>query len=160
MVAFFHTAQHARTHVAPLARKTPQLAQIAQRIDDFRSLIDAIEAAIDARGQIRDDASPALPALRAATRVIHDRLRDRMQRILDRAVGQGIAQESLITERDGRYVIPIKAESRSHLPAWSTMSRPAAPQCSWNRWRWWRWATLGARRSWRRNGRSSGSCDG
>ena len=115
VASFLGRARLVRNHLVPMARELPGLAHIGQRIGDFGGVIDAIEGAIAPSGEIRDDASPELPVLRRATREKHDRLVARMEGILNRAIDQGIAQEAIITERDGRYVIPIKAESRSHI---------------------------------------------
>ena len=110
------TARHAKNQIAPLSRELPQLARLAQRIDDFSPLIGEIESTIDERGEVPDHASPALSEVRALVRTMQDRLERQIERTLRHAVSEGIAQESLITERDGRYVIPIKAELRGALP--------------------------------------------
>lgn len=112
---FLRAARFTHRQLAPLGREIPHLAHIAAQIGEFEPAIAAIEGAIDAHGEVQDGASPDLPTLRRAGRERHDRLLERLQRILNAAVARGIAQESIITERDGRYVIPIKAESRSHL---------------------------------------------
>ena len=111
------TARHTRNQIAPLARELPQLARVAQRIADFSPLIREIEATIDERGEVPDNASPALAEARARVRTIQHRLEQQIERTLRHAVSEGIAQESLITERDGRYVIPIKAELRGQMPS-------------------------------------------
>ena len=111
------TARHSRNQIAPLARELPQLARLAQRIADFSPLIREIEATIDERGEIPDNASPALAETRDRVRTVQDRLERQIERTLRHAVSEGIAQESLVTERDGRYVIPIKAESRGAMPS-------------------------------------------
>ncbi len=111
------TARHSRNQIAPLSRELPQLARIAQRIADFTPLIHEIEATIDERGEVPDHASPALADARERVRTIQDRLERQIERTLRHAVSEGIAQESLITERDGRYVIPIKAELRGQIPS-------------------------------------------
>ena len=111
------TARHTRNQIAPLARELPQLARVAQRIADFSPLIREIESTIDERGEVPDHASPALAETRSRVRTVQDRLERQLERTLRHAVSEGIAQESLITERDGRYVIPIKAELRGSMPA-------------------------------------------
>ena len=111
------TARHVRNQIAPLGRELPQLSRLAQRIADFSPLIGEIESTIDERGEVPDDASAALAEARARIRTIQNRLEQQLERTLRHAVSEGIAQESLITERDGRYVIPIKAESRGSLPS-------------------------------------------
>ena len=115
VAGFLGRARTIRNHLVPMARELPGLAHMAQRIGEFGALIDAIEAAITPRGEFRDDASPDLPGLRRASREAHDRLLAQMERILSRAIAKGIAQDAIITERDGRYVIPIKAESRGQI---------------------------------------------
>ena len=117
VAALLRTARHARNHVAPLARELPQLAQIAQRIADFSDLIGQIDRTLDERGEVLDSASPELGPIRAEVRVAHDRLVAAIERIMRRAVSDGVAQEALVTERDGRYVIPLKAEARSSIPS-------------------------------------------
>ena len=111
------TARHTRNQIAPLTRELPQLARVAQRIADFSPLIREIEATIDERGEVPDNASPALAEARASVRTVQERLERQLERTLRHAVSEGIAQESLITERDGRYVIPIKAELRGQMPS-------------------------------------------
>ena len=111
------TARHTRNHLAPLTRELPQLGRVAQRIAEFSPLIREIDATIDERGEVPDNATPRLAEARAAIRTMQGRLEQQLERILRRAVGDGIAQEALVTERDGRYVIPVKAESRGALPS-------------------------------------------
>ena len=111
------TARHSRNQLAPLSRELPQLARLAQRIADFSPLIREIESTIDERGEVPDRANPALAEIRERVRTVQDRLERQLERTLRHAVSEGIALESLITERDGRYVIPIKAELRGALPS-------------------------------------------
>ena len=111
------TARHTRNQIAPLSRELAQLARVAQRIADFTPLIHEIEATIDERGEVPDDASPALAEARERVRTVQERLERQLERTLRHAVSEGVAQESLITERDGRYVIPIKAEQRGSMPS-------------------------------------------
>ncbi len=111
------SARHTRNHLAPLTRELPQLGRVAQRIADFSPLIREIEDTIDERGEVPDRASPRLAEARAEVRTMQSRLEQQLERILRRAVGEGVAQEALVTERDGRYVIPVKAEARGALPS-------------------------------------------
>lgn len=117
VATMLRTARHTRNQIAPLSRELPQLARIAQRIADFTPLIHEIEATIDERGEVPDNASPALAEAREQVRTVQERLERQLERTLRHAVSEGVAQESLITERDGRYVIPIKAELRGSMPS-------------------------------------------
>src|SRR6187200_865313 len=68
----------------------------------------------DPVGELLDTASPRLGGLRAAVRVAFDRLRRR----LDALVGSELAgalQEPIVTLRNGRYVVPVRADARSRV---------------------------------------------
>ncbi len=104
-----------RGNLGRLAQQYPLLADLTRRMYDPARLVSEIVRCITPRGEIADSASPALAAVRRESRVVHDRLQARLQEILNNAVARGVAQEALITERDGRYVVPIKADFRGQL---------------------------------------------
>ncbi len=115
--AALRAARNVRNQVAPLSRELPLLSRIASRIADFTPLLRQIEHALDERGEVLDRASPELAHARQQGEHLRERLERALEAILRRAVTDGIAQEDLITERDGRYVIPIKAELRRSIPS-------------------------------------------
>jgi DNA mismatch repair protein MutS2 len=95
----------------------PLLAAIATSMPHPAGLVDAISKAISARAEILDSASVKLASIRSELSVAHDRLLSRMQKLL---TSQGFAkalQEPIVTQRDGRYVLPIRAEARSTVKA-------------------------------------------
>jgi DNA mismatch repair protein MutS2 len=92
----------------------PHLAEIADRVDDFRQVTAEIGRCINQRGDVVDAASPVLAQLRRESRVAHDRLTTRLNQLLTSA--RAAIQEPLVTLRDGRYVIPVKAEARAQIP--------------------------------------------
>lgn len=112
------TLQAARTWAVTLERLGPSfglLQSIAARIDPLAPLAELIGRSITQTAEVADSASPALGAIRREVRIAHDRLSTRMQEILNSPAGRLAAQEPLITERDGRYVIPVKADMRGQL---------------------------------------------
>ena len=111
------TCRALRNQLAPLGRELPLLSRIAGRIADFGPLLAQIEHVLDERGEVLDRASAELAQARRQGEQLRERLERSIEAILRRAVADGIAQEDLITERDGRYVIPIKAELRRNLPS-------------------------------------------
>ena len=111
------TARALRNQLAPLGRELPLLSRIASRIGDFNPLLRRIEQVLDERGEVLDRASTELAEARRQAEQSRERLERALEAILRRAVADGIAQENVITERDGRYVIPIKAELRRNLPS-------------------------------------------
>jgi len=109
------TAMQARRLIERVSDRTPALAGIASGIADFRSLTGAVEEAINDRGEVADTASDQLATIRRELRLAQERLDQRAQSALADAVRRGIAQEGLLTERNGRKVIPIKADHRGQL---------------------------------------------
>ena len=68
----------------------------------------------DPVGELLDTASPRLGGLRAAVRVAYDRLRRRLDALVGAELGNAL-QEPIVTLRNGRYVVPVKAEARSRV---------------------------------------------
>lgn len=108
-------ARDLKHSIARLEESLPLLADTVSVIEPLSRLIDEINRCIDQRAEITDQASPALGAIRREARTLHDRLYQRLQEILTSALGKGIAQEPIVTLRDGRYVIPVKADMRGQL---------------------------------------------
>ncbi len=76
-------------------------------VDDVRR---AISDAIDDRDAIRDRASAALGRIRKHLRQAENESRDRVAAILRSPKYANIIQDAVVTIRDGRFVVPIKAE--------------------------------------------------
>jgi DNA mismatch repair protein MutS2 len=93
------------------------LAEIAARIPMPVGLIDRISRAISERGELLDSASPKLAVIRRDLRVVHDRLLTKMQRMVSDSKITQFLQETLVTQRDGRYVLPLKAEFKGRIRA-------------------------------------------
>jgi DNA mismatch repair protein MutS2 len=90
----------------------PALIELAEGLPELRELEDTIGRCIDERGGVTDAASPALGRIRAEARTAHGRLIERLNSILASSAYKDVIQEPIITMRDGRYVIPIKAEAK------------------------------------------------
>lgn len=98
-----------------LEHQYPLLAGIVSAIEPLEALTDAIDAAIDGNGEIRDGASPALGRIRRELQVAHSRLMERLNRIVSDPETSKYLQEPIITQRGGRYVIPVKVEHRARI---------------------------------------------
>jgi len=92
----------------------PFLAEISDHIGDFREITTEIGRCINQRAEVVDAASPVLAQLRRESRVAHDRLTARLNQLLTSS--RTAIQEPIVTLRDGRYVIPVKAEQRAQVP--------------------------------------------
>jgi len=95
----------------------PTLYAIVSQLPPPLGLVDAITRAISERGEILDSASEKLSNIRRDMRIAHDRLLTKLQRMITDPKTTPYLQEALITQRDGRYVIPLRAEFKGKLRA-------------------------------------------
>lgn len=109
------TAWRARAVVEKIRPRIPRLAAITDQVGDFRRFSDEIDRAITARGEVADSASDVLASTRRELRTAQDRLEQRVQAAMADAIRRGIVQEGIITERNGRKVIPVKSDYRGQL---------------------------------------------
>lgn len=73
-----------------------------------------INAAIDDNGRVVDSASSALRSIRQSLRVQESRVRERLESYTRGKNASKMLSDSIVTMRNDRYVIPVKAEYRSH----------------------------------------------
>ena len=109
------TAWSAHRTIEKVRERIPRLGLLADRISDFRRFTDEVDAAITPRGEVGDNASEQLGITRRELRIAESRLEQRAQAALADAIRRGVAQEGLLTERNGRKVIPIKADYRGQV---------------------------------------------
>ena len=120
LAVFAAIANGVRSHLAQRRQRiddTPRLAELASTIPELESLRADITRIVDVdEGEVRDNASDKLAKLRAQS----VRLKKRLQKLLDSTLASRdnakILQEAIITTRNGRPVIPIKAECKSQFP--------------------------------------------
>lgn len=98
-----------------VADRFPLLARIASGLDEGRRVVAAIAQVLDDEGQVLDSASPRLAQIRHDLHLAHSRLQSRLQAILNSGRYAPYLQEALVTLREGRYVIPVKAEARGRV---------------------------------------------
>ena len=90
------------------------LRDLGRRLHPLPALRSTLLRSFDPTGELLDTASPRLGALRAAVRVAYDRLRRRLDSLVGSELG-GALQEPIVTMRNGRYVVPIRAEARARV---------------------------------------------
>lgn len=79
-------------------------------------LEEKIFTCIVSEEEVADSASPALAAIRRKIRAASQRVRDQLDKLIRSPGHQKHLQESLVTQRGGRYVVPVKAEFRGEVP--------------------------------------------
>ena len=95
--------------------KRPLLRDLAREIHPLPSLRNTLQRSFDPTGDLLDTASPRLGGLRRAVRIAYERLRSRLEQFIHSGELAGSLQEPIVTLRGGRYVIPIRADSRSKV---------------------------------------------
>ena len=100
-----------------VATTYPYLAEIALSFPGPMGLVDMISSTFSERGEVLDSASSKLGQIRSELRISHDRLITRMQKLLNNEKIAPYLQEALVTQRDGRYVIPVRAEAKGRVKA-------------------------------------------
>ena len=95
---------------------TPLLTQLGSTLYTNRRLEEDIFDAILSEDEISDHASPELNDIRRHIRLLNDRIRDRLNSIVRGASTSKYLMDTIITMRNGRYVVPVKAECRSNVP--------------------------------------------
>ncbi len=90
----------------------PLLTQLSRNFLDHSGLIRAIERTFDEKGEVLDQASPKLSRIRSEIVSLQNRVKQSLNTVLRDKDQENYLQEHIITQRGGRYVIPIKAEYR------------------------------------------------
>src|SRR5258706_10331671 len=101
----------------PGTNEYPRLSELALSLPDPRGLVDIISRTVSDKGEVLDSASPRLAAIRAELRVARERLMTRLQKYLSEGKTAQMLQDSIITQRDGRYVIPLRSEHKGKIKA-------------------------------------------
>ena len=109
------TARSLRDYPGDLTLIDNSLVEIFERLLPDRRLEDRIYRTIVSEDMIADDASPALADIRRKIKQANNTVRDMLQKYTSGAYSQYL-QENIVTQRGGRWVIPVKQEYRANVP--------------------------------------------
>ena len=90
------------------------LRELGRELHSLPAVRSTLARSFDPVGELLDTASPRLGGLRAAVRIAYDRLRRRLDALVGAELGNAL-QEPIVTLRNGRYVVPVKAEARARV---------------------------------------------
>lgn len=99
------------------AMSYPVLADIAGDLAEDTGLIDRISSVLDDRGQLKDSASKLLARLRRELRAARERLSNKLDRMISDPKLAQMLQEPIVTQREGRFVIPLRSEFKGRIEA-------------------------------------------
>ena len=92
----------------------PVLQELVEDLSTFPELEQEIHRCIDDRGYVADRASSKLGSIRQQLKVVRDRIYAKLQHIIQRQ--GGALQETIITQRSDRFVLPVKAPQKDAVP--------------------------------------------
>ena len=105
-----------RRSLIKLEAQYPRLASAAQRLYESTGIVNEIGRCLDENtGEVRDDATPELADARRSLREVLSRVQEKLRRIVGNSRNALYLQEAIITQRGGRYVIPIKADFKGRI---------------------------------------------
>ncbi len=86
------------------------------RLTPNKYLEDKITTSIISEEEMADNASSELYTIRRKIRVANSKVRDTLQRIISSQAYSKFLQEAIVTQRGGRFVVPVKSEHKGNLP--------------------------------------------
>ncbi len=93
----------------------PLLADIANEIEECNDLQSEIAKSIDDNAEVMDTASVKLAIIRRDLKIAFERLQSKLDTIVSSKSNQTFLQDSVVTMRNGRYVIPLKADHKGKI---------------------------------------------
>jgi DNA mismatch repair protein MutS2 len=115
LIPLLDAAGRLRAYGRAIAPVAPDLAQAVAALSPRKDLADLLRRSLDADGQLRDDASPALRRIRQRIRDLRREIVKRLEAYFAGPNADSTFQERYVTVRHGRYVLPIRAEAKSRL---------------------------------------------
>ena len=113
---FLDSVDQARSSIRAAMGSFPILAAIAARAASFKGEVAAVRHAIDPSGDVLDQASSTLRSTRDQLRTKRSRLRSTLEQFVRGKDTAKYLQDQIVTERNGRYVLMIRAEHRGNVP--------------------------------------------
>jgi DNA mismatch repair protein MutS2 len=104
-----------RDFFAKRTKQTPTIWKSAIHLFEDRIVELAFEAVFDENGNVRDNASSQLHSIRREIVATSERLRTKLALLMKKYNEDDLLQEQIITLREGRTVIPVKAENKRRV---------------------------------------------
>lgn len=109
-------ARRAKKFLAEREEQYPLLGQLARQINHHNEVENAILKSILPGGEIADQASARLAAIRRQILGAQARIKSRLEEMIRSPQMQKYLQDPIVTVREGRYVVPVKLEYRAQVP--------------------------------------------
>ena len=116
VAASLEVHRQARGALAAAERVAPMMAELASLLPDLRGVQRQIRSKIGQRGEVMDDATPTLRALRRQTGAAFERVNEALHAFMRSAEAKDALQDPVISVRGDRLVVPVRAERRRRVP--------------------------------------------
>ncbi len=116
VAALLRASRNARDTLITERENTPLLREMAQGLTEERRLEKDITDAILSEDEIADRASSELMNIRRHLRGAQERIKEKLNQMIRSSAMQKYLQEAIITVRNDRYVLPVRAEYRAQVP--------------------------------------------
>ena len=113
---YLESIEQSRGAIAKVGSVFPILMSLVGMVASFKNEVADIRRKIDPAGEVADHASPALAAIRERLRRQKARLRSTLESFLRGRETAKYLQEQVVTDRNGRYVLVVRAEHRAAIP--------------------------------------------
>jgi DNA mismatch repair protein MutS2 len=113
---YLESIEHSRAAVKNATAMFPILRELVERIASFKGEIADVRKKIDPSGDVADNASAALASIRERLRRQRSKLRTTLESFVRERDTSKYLQEQVVTDRNGRYVLVVRAEHRSAIP--------------------------------------------
>ncbi len=112
IASWMETVEALRKFLVMRRQQAPLLYRYAETAPSLSHLVYDIRSCVDEKGEVRDEASPELSALRKRARKVHQEIHQRLHAYLTEKDFADILQDRFYTLKEDRYVLPIKAHQR------------------------------------------------
>ncbi|HYI16542.1 MAG TPA: endonuclease MutS2 [Thermomicrobiales bacterium] len=110
------TTRRTFLRIEDAAERFPAIDEFVGFIIELPSVEADLQRSISERGDVLDSASDKLRTIRHEMRSAHARLVERINRYIQSSQYSTAIQDPIVTQRDGRYVIPVRADRRGQVP--------------------------------------------
>lgn len=110
-----YASRRTRAYLSRLKEQAPLVAERAGSLGVFQEIEEAVEAALDRRGEVQDSASDQLRTIRGRIQHLQDSIAKRLETILHSSTNARLIQDPIVTIRNGRYCIPIRTEFKGEF---------------------------------------------
>jgi len=108
-------AESTRRFLHAVREKFPGLAGVGDRVQNFSALKSRLERTVDEHGELKNSASARLAELRSEFGVLRGRIQKALERLLSSRSLEDALQDNFYTEREGRFVIPVRSSAQSSI---------------------------------------------